>query len=945
MVFAVAGLGAGAVFAALALGLIVTYRGTGVINFAAGVMGLWSGYVYAELRTTGHYVLPVVLVPDRFALGAVSMPVALALSVLTGVLLGLVAHLLVFRPLRDAPALAKVVASAGLTLALQSLIVLRFGTDARTVDPILPSSPVRVGDVGVPRDRLLLAGLVVLLAVAVAAWSRSSRTGLATRAAAENRRFAALAQFSPDVLAAAAWAMSAGVVALVVVLGSPATGLNPVSYTLLIVPALACALVGRLQAIAPAVLAGLLLGVLQSETTFFATKTWWPSWATVGVASALPFLAVIVVLFLVGRSLPTRDAEETAHLPAVRAPRNRPWAVAAALLGGLALILLTNGSYRFGVITTMAVAVLALSFVVLTGLLGQVSFAQAAFAGIAGFALSKLTQGAGLGFPVAPLLAAAGAGLFGLLAGLPALRIRGAQLAVVTLSLALACDQLLFQNPSFNNIRTGNGVTSPRLLGLDLAVRAGSQTARVSFAVLVMLILAAACVAVGNWMRSATGRRMLAVRSNERASASLGVDVTRTKLLGFTASAFLAGIAGTLLAYSRGSVSSESFTTLVGVSFLVFAYLGGIASVTGALVAGTFAPLGIVFVLVNRLVPGATQQGYQLVAAVALVVTAIANPQGIAGGIRDRWDRQRTRAAAGSAVQTAPSRSPGTMHARADLNPDPLAPAELAPADGSPLLELVGLSVRFGGLCALDQVHLQVRAGQIVGLLGANGAGKTTLIDAVSGFVPCEGDVLLGGRSLKRTPAHLRSRAGLARTWQSVELFGDLSVRDNVRVAGETTTLVSALRDLAQPLRGSGAQRAAAALDVVGLEAVADLLPGDLSLGQQKLVNVARCLIAQPRVLLLDEPAAGLSTGESRALAHTLRQVVGWRMGALLVEHDVALVLEVCDHVYVLDFGRVIAHGTPDQVRHDPRVSKAYLGAGPAPELTPTATPTTAASR
>lgn len=924
LLFAAIGLGSGAVFAILATGLIITFKGTGVINFAAGAMGLWSGYVYSELQQKGDYVFPVVLVPDRVHVGDLSTAGSLSVAVLTGLAIGLVVHLAVFRPLRHAPVLAKVVASAGVMLALQALIVMRFGSGALQVDPILPNQPVSIGSVGVPRDRLWLAAVAVIIAIATSLWFRTSRTGLAIRAGAENERFASLAGYSPDVLAGAAWALASGLIGLMIVLASPLTGLNPVSDTLIVVPALACALVGKLRYIGPAVVAGLGLGIVQSELTLYATKSWWPNWANVGLASAVPFVAVIVVLFLIGDSLPTRDAEATTRLPSPSRPRNRPGVIAGLVVAAVFAVVLTGGSYRFGIITSMAVAVIALSFVVLTGLMGQVSFAQAAFAGLAAFALSKLTQQADLGFPLAPLLAAGAASLLGMVVAVPALRIRGAQLAVVTLAMSLAVEQLLFRNPSFNDIQSGNLVTQPHLLGVNLSVRGGSQTARLQFAILVLVVLALSALAVANWMRSATGRRLLAIRSNERASASLGLDVTRTKLLGFGFSAFLAGLGGALLAYSHGSVSADSFTTLVGVSFLVFAYLGGIASISGAIVAGLFAPLGIVFVIANRKIPGASTEAYQLVSAVGLIVTAIINPTGLAGGTRKKWDdiRARMKPQRSGAPKATAVREPASV----TVGPPPVAVRRRGATANDGLLQTSALSVHFGGVRALDGVTLEVRPGQIVGLLGANGAGKTTFIDAVSGFVPYQGRVRLAGRDLDRLPPHARARAGLARTWQSIELFSDLTVRDNLQVAAEWSTALSSGRDFVQPGRRDGAQRVDAALRLLRLEAVADQLPGALSLGDQKLVNVARSLAADPVVLLLDEPAAGLATEDTKALGEVLRSMVTAHVGALLIEHDVGLVLGICDYVYVLDFGRLIASGRPDHVRSDPAVLRAYLG-------------------
>lgn len=243
------------------------------------------------------------------------------------------------------------------------------------------------------------------------------------------------------------------------------------------------------------------------------------------------------------------------------------------------------------------------------------------------------------------------------------------------------------------------------------------------------------------------------------------------------------------------------------------------------------------------------------------------------------------------------------------------------------LLRTEGLTVRFGAVTAVDDVDLAVEAGRIVGLIGANGAGKTTFIDALTGFVPAAGRVLLDGRDVGGLPAHRRSRLGLGRTWQSQELFDDLSVADNLRVACERLTLGQTLRDLARPRRRAATTPAVEhALAQVGLERFADRMPGELGQAERKLVGVARALVAAPRVIGMDEPAAGLSTHESVALGERLRRVAQDGTALLLVDHDMGLVLGVCDYVYVLEFGRVIASGTPARVRSDPRVIASYLG-------------------
>jgi branched-chain amino acid transport system ATP-binding protein len=251
------------------------------------------------------------------------------------------------------------------------------------------------------------------------------------------------------------------------------------------------------------------------------------------------------------------------------------------------------------------------------------------------------------------------------------------------------------------------------------------------------------------------------------------------------------------------------------------------------------------------------------------------------------------------------------------------------------VLRATGVSVSFGGVAAVVDVDLEVGPGRLVGLIGPNGAGKTTFIDAISGFVRCSGRVELDGDDLTRLPPHARARRGLARTWQSIELFDDLTVRENLLVASHRPSLWQTVRETLTPPPASSAE-IGPALELLGLEAVADELPGELSQGERKLVGIARALVAKPRILCLDEPAAGLDTHESEELGRRLRGLAEAGQATLLVDHDMGLVLGICDEIVVLEFGKVIARGPSDVVRRDPQVIAAYLGSAAA-ELAPAA--------
>ncbi|MGO4258851.1 ABC transporter permease subunit [Marmoricola sp. RAF53] len=912
VLLAVLGLATGAVYAGLGMGVVTTFRATGVMNVGQVGLGMWGAFVADELHTSGALVMPWVGIPSHIALGS-GWPVwpAAAVGVLSAAALGIAVQVLVFRPLRRAPQLAKIVATVGLLLTVQALIVHAFGNDARQPDPMLTTASWDVFG-GLPVDRLVLAGLVIGVALLLAALQRWTLLGVAVRANAEDETSVALAGWSPNGLAATGWGVGAAVSALLIILAAPTVGLSPNTFPALLVPGLACALVGRLSSLTATAVAALALGAFQADMILLASKTWWPGWARTGLGDALPFLVVVVALLLTGRKLPERGSTVTDRLPP--APRNplRWSVVAATVAAGAVLLVATSGTYRFGAISTLVFAFFMLSLVVVTGLVGQVSLAQAAVGGASAFVMVKATHD--LAFPLNIVVGVAAATIAGLLIGVPALRIRHGQLAVVTLAAAVAVGAFVFNNPVLNPPGQG-GLPAPHLFGVDFAVRSGANIARLPFALLVLALLALACLFVARLTRGRWGRRFLAVRDDERAAAAAGVNVSRTKLAAFALSSGLAGLGGALLAYSQGQASADSFTVLIGLSFVVYAYLGGITSVSGALVAAALAPAGLLYVILDNIVDLSTW--YALISSVGLVVAILQNPEGAVGSLARLRERLRGR----------------RHHSRAE-NPRATPPASLSGPGGlvattripvgRVLLDVRGVSVQYGGVTAVSDVSFQVRSGEVVGLIGANGAGKSSLIDAITGFTPHSGEVLLGDQPLAKLDPAARYRAGLARTWQTPSLFVDLTVGDNVAVAAGGARPGDMLRDvLGRPERADAVQRALAA---AGAEPLANQVPTQLSTGQQRTAALARALANSPTVLLADEPAAGLDPEERLQLTTRLHRLANDGMGVLLVEHDLDLVLRTCDRLVVLDLGHVIADGNPDQVRTNPAVRDAYLG-------------------
>jgi branched-chain amino acid transport system permease protein len=923
LLYAALGLGAGALVASIALGVVLVYRGSGVINVAMGAIAMLAAYVFWALRT------------DYFGFTLSTVP-ALALTLVCMAAFGVFIELAIFRPLRNTAPLAKLAASLGLLLVLESAMILIFGNSLKSAPAVLPSDTVTVFDRVVPKDRFLLAGIVILVAALLTALYRWTPFGLATRAASENEASAMLSGLSPSRLAIMNTVLACVVAGGLGVLVAPLIALDAQTLALQVVPALAAALLAGFTSFFIACFAGLAIGAVQSLLLYWSTQSWFPTDTAGTPIHGLPelfvFLVVVLALFLRGASLPGRGELVEKRLPAVPRPERllRPSVLTAAV--GVTCLIVFPYDFRQSLINSLLGVLICLSLVVIVGFVGQISLVQLALAGVAGFTMSHLTTDLGgvwAEFPISLLIGAATATVVGLLIAVSALRVRGVSLAVVTLAAAVALEQFGFLNERWGGQATGSPVTQPEVGGLDLSPNASFRglddkipSPVFGFLVLAAVILLALLVA--NVRRSSLGQRMLAVRSNERAAAAAGIDVRNTKLAGFGIAAFVAGMAGAFYAYNFGSVSYSRFGALAALALIAFTYFGGITMVSGAIIAGIGATEGLLPHSFDEWL-GLSGNWAYLIGGLALIVTLLVHPEGIAGAGYKRKQQKKRRLAAQAAADGRGPRKPLALAEQ----PHRELPGKRPQEPGSTVLAATGLSVSFGGLRALDEVDLTVAEGQLVGLIGPNGAGKTTFIDAVSGFVPYRGRVELEGQVLEGMGAHARARQGLARTWQSIELFDDLTVRENLTVASYRPSTWGTVKEtLSRPVLSTEA--ADAALGLLGLEPLTDAMPEELSQAHRKLVGIARALAAEPRLLCLDEPAAGLDTREGEELGRRLRDVVDAGTPMLLIDHDMGLVLGISDYVVVLEFGKVIAQGTPDEVRRDPHVIKAYLGSAAA---------------
>ncbi len=534
---------------------------------------------------------------------------------------------------------------------------------------------------------------------------------------------------------------------------------------------------------------------------------------------------------------------------------------------------------------TYAIAVFGISIVL--GLCGQINLAQAAFFAVGAYAVALGTVDYSLPFWLCLLVGVGLAFASGALLGLSTLRLGGHYLAMVTISFQQILTVVLI-----NAIRFTHGPDGVSSIGRP----AGFQSSQA------FLALAIAAMAISGYFvwrlgRSRLGRAMRAVRDNELAASAAGVDVFRTKLTAFALSAALGGLGGGLFAGGFSYISPDQFAFADSIVLMTMALLGGVASPVGSALGTGLLILIPEWLRFLKSVPGL----YLAIYGAAVVLIVIFMPDGVWGFV-------------------------GRLFARAPRAPSSAAePLMLAPADsgGEIALEVRDLAKHFGGLKAVDGVDFRVRRGQVHALIGPNGSGKTTMLNVVTGlYRATRGAVSVDGVDLTALPPHKRTTAGLARTFQNIRLFRSMSALENVVIGAERDGNRLTVGDASAVLA-----RARSALAFVGLEERMHQPIPSFSYGHQRLIEIARALAANPTVLLLDEPAAGLNLTEKKALHDLLDRIAAQGLTILIIDHDMTLIAGVAHHLTVLNFGKRIADGATAEVLRQPAVVAAYLGA------------------
>ena len=564
--FVLIGLGIGAIYGLIAQGLVLVFRGSGVLNFAHGAFVMVGAYAHYEFM-------------ERHGLPAV---VSILLSMLVGALVGALTHLLILRPMRKSSPLTRVVATLGVLITLQSAAVLRYGVDIKSVPSSLPTDRVEFLDgapVGLDRMLLLAIGVVTMLVL----WAvyRYTRFGRITSAVAENQRAAATLGHSPDVIATGNWALGGALAALAGCLIAPITFLQPTSLSLLIIPALAAGLIAGFSSFPIALAGALAIGIAESLMGRYVQE---PGWG-----ASVPFIAVILVLVIRGRGLPLRS-HVLDRLPVVGSGKVRPVPTLVLFLV-MTLLLLQLFPVRWvdAFSVTMIFVILCMSVVVVTGLAGQLSLCQYVLAGVGALTAARLSASWGWSFPLAIGGAMAVTMALGAVVALPALRTRGLNLAIVTFGMATVIYALVLNNSEYTGGDTGIRVEPPTFLGWSIdPIR---HPERYSFIILSTLFLAA--LVVCNIRRGTVGRRLIAVRSNERAAAAAGVNVYSAKVYAFVVASALASVAGVLSSFRNANVLAGSFSVFPSINIVAMTVVGGVGSVGGAVFGATLLQGGV----------------------------------------------------------------------------------------------------------------------------------------------------------------------------------------------------------------------------------------------------------------------------------------------------------------------------------------------------------------
>ena len=893
--FIVIGLVAGSVYALGGVGLVLTYKTSRIFNFA-----------YGAIATTGAYVFYFLHVQH-----GLNWPLSAFISVVAvGTVLGFVFEPFA-RVLARAPLAMQIGATVGILVFVQGLFAVLYGDNVLVFPPFLPQSEFTVGGAFVSYAELITVLFTLIATLALYAVFRFARIGVAMRGVVDNPELLDLAGTPPARIRRIAWIIGCCFAAATGLLLAPGLQLDSSTLTLLMLECYGAAAIGAFSSLPATYVGGLVIGLAYSLLTKYTLTS---SSILQGLPASVPFVVLFIVLLVMPRRRLAVPFRITAQRPQWHAPI-RVQAVAGIITIAAACFVPSLVGFKLLDWTeALAYVVLFLSLGILVRTSGQVSLGQLSFAAVGAAAFSHLTVGAGIPWLPALILAGLITVPVGLVFAIPAIRLGGIYLALATFGFALVLQNMFYSSTSLMFGTSGISMPRPHLSWLDLSSDKGFFYVVLAATAVVTILL----VAID---RTRLGRLLRGLSDSPLALATNGTDTNVTRMLVFAISAFLAGIAGAFIGINTQLVDGSVFDPLSSLTMitLILIVVGG---------APWYAIMAAAsFIVIPAYIPGGNVTYYlQMLFGASAVLVAINGMPPTPLWLRQVADRL------GGVKQPARSGAvPGPVaagHERtASAEQVQLAQRTVEPGE----LVVEDITVRFGGLVAVNNFSLRAATGRITGLIGPNGAGKTTTFNACSGIVrPTAGKVLLDGRDVTRCSISRRARLGLGRTFQQMELFDGLSVAENVAIGGEAALAgANPIRQLISRRSEHGAVREAVAdaLALCGIEDLAEQLAGSLSTGQRRLVELARCLAGSYRILLLDEPSSGLDHHESDEFGRILERVVAERgVGILLVEHDMSLVMGICEYIHVLDFGVPIFEGSPAEVLESTVVQHAYLG-------------------
>jgi branched-chain amino acid transport system permease protein len=949
----IGGLITGAIYALLAVGYSLVFRVSGVLNLAQGAFVALGALVMYTFLHNAHLDLPLAIVASVVVLAAA---------------IGLIEWFVIRPAVTRISHASLLMMMGGLLTAFEGAAFLIWGSNPISVDQFSGSRPLSAGRLSIPTQAFWVVG-ALLASIAVLAWVLSrTKLGRGMRATAENITAARLMGVPVDRMILLSFVAAAvlGVIAGAVI--APLTALDYTSMASYTNEGLIAVSLGGLGSVFAPVAGGLVLGVVEALVSGYVSSLF---------STFISLLILIGIIFLRPQGLLARGRGVRTDVAAAAAGRiyapprlPREWLLGGAgvlvvLMLALPRIIPSGDMHAVNIIGIFGLTVIGLDL--LTGVAGQVSLGQAGFMAVGGYMTAILTVQYHVPTLAALAAGVAGAALVAIVLGAICGRLRGMYLAITTLAFGIL----------MQGLADGLGITGgPNGIGgiPPFSVAGFAFDTDTRFYYLIWALVAVALVLVSNLTRSNKGRILRAMNGDQVGARSLGLHVTRAKVTVFVISACLASVAGSLYASYFSFLSPDQVGSAESLQLITMLVIGGMGTLFGPLIGVailTYLPLvsqslasyatlitGVLLVAFLRYLPaGAWGLVLEAVSRTS-AVRRLSRRDGPAGAAPRRRPgllrlslASATTAPDGGALvaargdgpgptvlvpAAAPAADPGRLDGSGAAAAPPAVAAAAAAAGGNgraPALDVRGLSKSFGGVAAVSDVSFEVPAGSLTALIGPNGAGKSTLFNLVTNlYQPDEGEVRLAGRPIGGLGPEQITSLGLFRTFQTARVFPQLSVFDNVLVGGyrlgRSGYASGALRlpGTRREEQAFGA-RAGQLLEVLGLADRAQERAAVLPLAAQKHLELARALMARPDIVLLDEPGAGMNDTETAELGTILQAIQGIGVTVLVVEHNMSLVMGVCDQVVVMDAGRVIAAGPPQRVRADPAVISAYFGA------------------